>query len=190
MDKPSQWGWQLGRQEKGAQFLLGAPNPAGIRVQATAQVPEILEQAVGRMPFPIVPELLGRVEFRGIRRELFDMQPRVGLADRLDGTPPVNTGAIPEEDDMAPQLAQQRPEEVRHVDRFETAGLKTEVQTQVLPLRGHGESGQGGEAVMPIVVGDDRGLPHRRPGAAAGGHEQKAALIQKGEVGVESAGFF
>ena len=171
-------------------FLLGAPHPAGLRVQATTQVPEILEEAIGDMPFPVVPELFRWVEFRGIRRKLFDMQPRVGLADRLDGTPSVHTGAIPEEDDMAPQLAQQRPEEVRHVDRFEIAGLKAEVEAQVLPLRGHREDGQGGEAIMPIVVGDDRGLPHRRPGAAAGGHEQKAALIQEGQVGVEPAGFF
>ena len=151
---------------------------------------EILEQAIGRMPFPIVPELLGWVEFRGIRRELFEMQPRVSPAHRLDGTPPVNTGAIPEEDDLAPQLAQQRPEEVRHVNRFEITSLQAEIQTPVLPLRGHGERGQGGEAVMPIIIGNDRGLPHRRPGAAAGGYEQKAALIQEGQVGVEPAGFF
>jgi hypothetical protein len=42
---------------------------------------------------------------------------------------------------------------------------------------------------MFVVVADDGRVPRGRPGAAARGHEQKAALIQEGEVGAKS-GFF
>lgn len=53
--------------------------------QATAQVSPIPPQAVGRVAFDIIPDWLDRVEFGGIRRELFHMPPGVGLLSRRDG---------------------------------------------------------------------------------------------------------
>jgi hypothetical protein len=60
----------------------------------------------------------------GIRRELLQMEPWVGLAYRLDGRPSMNGTAVPAEDDMAAQRPQQRTEEVCHIYGLELCGWK------------------------------------------------------------------
>jgi hypothetical protein len=72
----------------------------------------------------------------------------------------------------------------------EVLRLEPEVQAQMLALGRHGKSGQGGDAVMLVGVGDDRRVPCRGPGPPPGGDEQKATFIQEGEVSAQAAGFF
>lgn len=43
---------------------------------------------------------------------------------------------------------------------------------------------------MRVVVRDDRRVSGRSSGPPAGGPEQKATLIQEGEVGAQALGFF
>jgi hypothetical protein len=43
---------------------------------------------------------------------------------------------------------------------------------------------------MLVMLSADRRMPRRRPGALAGGDEQQAALIQKGQMGPKSSGSF
>src|SRR6266487_1287409 len=186
----SRWRWQLGTADERAQLRLRAPHPAGVVRQAASEVPPVPQQTVGHVAFEVVPELLRRIEFRRIRRERLEMQPRMRLAHRVDSRPAVNRAAVPQQDDGAPEMPQERTKEVGHIDRLEVTWLEADVQPQMLALGGHREGGQGRDPVMLIVVADDGRVPRGRPGAAAGRNEQKAALIQEGEVGPKSSGFF
>jgi len=56
------------------------------------------------MAFEVIPELLDRVEFGGVGRELFNMEAGIGSPDRRDRRPLMNGPAIPEEDDVAPHV--------------------------------------------------------------------------------------
>jgi hypothetical protein len=186
----SRWRWQLGTADERAQLRLRAPHPAGVVRQAAAEVPPVPQQTVGRVAFEVVPELLRRIECRRISRELLEMQPRMRLAHRVDSRPAVNRAAVPQQDDGSPEMPQERTKEVGHIDRLEVPWLEAEVQPQMLALGGHREGGQGRDPVMLRVVADEGRMPRGRPGAAAGRNEPKAALIQEGEVGPKSSGFF
>jgi hypothetical protein len=169
---------------------LGPAHPASVRSQAPAKVSLVPPQAVGRMAFPVVPDLFGRIELWGIRRELLQMEPRVSLADRLDGRPSMNGTAVPEEDDMAAQMPQEHAAEVRHIHGLEVVRLEADIQTHVLALWGHGKRGQRRDPVMLVIVADDGGVPLRRPGVAARRYEPTATFIQESEVRPQAAGFF
>ncbi len=91
---------------------------------------------------------------------------------------------------MPPQMPQERPGELGHINGLEVVRRRAEIQPHVLTCRGHREGSQGREAVMRVVVAPDLRLSLRRPGALARGDEQKAALIQEGEMGPKSLGFF
>jgi hypothetical protein len=60
----------------------------------------------------------------------------------------------------------------------------------MLALGRHGEGSQGGDAVMRVVVREDRRGASRNAGAPAGEPEQQATLIQEGEVGAQTWSFF
>jgi hypothetical protein len=187
---PSRWPWPLGTPDEGAQLRLRVADPAGVCRQAMAEIPCVPPQTVSRAAFEVVPDLRCRIELRCIRWELFQVPPGVGLAHRLDGWPPVNRAPVPEPDKGSSKLPQERAQEGGDVQGLEVARLEAEVSTQVLALGRNSECRQCREASMFVVVGDDGGMPHGRPGAATGGDEQEAALIQNGEMGPKSLGVF
>jgi hypothetical protein len=124
-----------------------------------AEIPSIPKQAVRGVGFEVVPHLLRGIELRRIRRELFQMQSRVSLAHRLDGRPPVNRATVPEQDDVAPQVLQERTQEAGHIEGLKVARLEAEVQPQMLAFGRDRKGGQSGDTVMPIVVRDDWRVP-------------------------------
>jgi hypothetical protein len=173
----SRWRRQLRTEDEGAEFGLGAPNPARVGIQATTNIAEVSWQTIGGMAFEVVPDLLNGVEFRGIGWKRFQVQPRMSLAHRLNGQPPVNRAAVPQHDDVATEMPQQRAQEISDVDRLKVPRLPAEVQAQLLALRGHGQGGEGREPVMFVAIGDDGRVPLGGPGPATRGDQPKAALI-------------
>jgi hypothetical protein len=113
----------------------------------------------------------------------------MGLAYRLDGGSPRHGAAVPEEHDRAPQMLQQRPQE-GDIKGLEVTRLEADIAPQVLALGRYRESGQRRDTVMSITVRDNGRVPLGSPRLAAWGDEQKATLIQKGEVGPQAASFF
>jgi hypothetical protein len=91
---------------------------------------------------------------------------------------------------VSPQMPQQRPQEVGDIEGLEVTQLEADVHPHVLALGGYGEGGQRRDAVMPITVRDNGRLPLGSPRPAAGWDEQKATLIQEGQVGPQAVGFF
>jgi hypothetical protein len=155
-------------------------------VQAAADIPLVPRQAVGRMPFEVVPELLDGIEFWGVSWELFDLQAGVGLLHCRDRRPPVNRALIPQQDDMTSQMVQERPQKVGHVHGGEVVRLKPDVQAPMLPVRRDSERRQRRDPIVFVGVADERRLPLRCPRAPARRDKEKAALIQEGQMGPKS----
>jgi hypothetical protein len=129
------------------------------------------QQTGSGVAFTVVPDLLCGVELRGIRGKLLHVETGMGLADTLDGRPPVNRAAVPEQEARTSEMAQEGSEALRDIDSLKVLRLPVEVQAHMLPLRRHGQGRQGGEAVMFVAVGDDGRLAGGSPGAAPGGDE-------------------
>jgi hypothetical protein len=169
---------------------LGAPDSTRVGLEATAQLPPIAQQTVGRTTFEVIPDLLHGLELRGIGGECLNMQPWVALLKRGDGRSLVDRAAIPQEHDMTPQVAQQGSHEACDVNGLEVVGLEVDVQPHMLALGGHREGRQGRDAVMLVVVGNDGRVACRGPGAPSRGDEKKSTFIQEGQVGPQALGFF
>ncbi len=100
-------------------------------MEAHANVLRVHVQAVGRVAFEVVPDLLGGVEFWGVARKPLDVQARVAVADVRNGWPFVDRAVVPDEDHLSRQAAQKGPEEFSHVDGLEGVLLEPRVQAQV-----------------------------------------------------------
>jgi len=68
------------------------------------QVGEIGRGAVGEPALRLRPNKLGRVEFRGVAREVGHLEPRMGGEEAADHRPLVDRGPIPEKDDGPPEV--------------------------------------------------------------------------------------
>lgn len=97
----------------------------------------------------------------------------------------MNRAAVPEQDDVTPKMRPECAEELGHLEGLAVVRLEGEVQAQMLALRRDGESRQGRDSVMLVVVGDDGRMPRGCPGTAAGREEEKATRIQEGEAGAK-----
>jgi hypothetical protein len=91
-------------------------------------------QAIGRVAFAIVPELLDGIEFGGVGRELFEMEAGVGALDLLARRPFVNRASIPAEDDVTPHLGPQPPQTRCHLAGRAVGRLEAEIQSHVLAV--------------------------------------------------------
>src|SRR3990172_9078348 len=102
----------------------------------------------------------------------------------------MNRAPIPNEDDMPAQMFEQQSEKLRHLRGFEIILSTLHVEAHSGALGRHGPRRDRGDAIMPIVVADDRRATLRAPRSTACRNEHEAAFIEERDVGAKSSGFF
>ena len=85
--------------------------------------------------------------------------------------------AVPEQDDLAPDMAAQGEDEPLYLVAVYTAGRKGEEQANLLAGMVGSQGSDGGEVLPGEAVGDDGGLPFRRSSAVYAVRGGKSALI-------------
>lgn len=180
---------QLGREDEGLELVLGAARASGVGVKVVAKVAPIEREAVRVVALEVVPDLLHGVELRRVGREPLDVQPRVAPRD-LGKRRLVDPAPVPQQHDVSAQMPQQCPEEVADVLAREVLLLEADVEAHAGGKGRDAERRDSRDAVVPVVVVDDGGLPLGPPGATAGRDEQKAAFIEEDDVGTKGAGDF
>jgi hypothetical protein len=153
-------------------------------------ITRITPQTVSGVAFKVMPDLRWGMELRGIRWKLLHVETGMGLAYTLDGRPPMHRAAVPEQEDRTAEMASAGSEERCDVDSLQVLRLPVEGQAHMRPLRRHGQGSQGGESSMFVAVWDDWRLSGGSPGAAPGGDEPQAALIQEDQMGAQALDFF
>ncbi len=71
---------------------------------------DVVWATVGETPFGVGPDGFVGVELRGVGRKEFEMQPREPAADFANPLSFVNTGVVPDHDDVPAEVVQQVPE--------------------------------------------------------------------------------
>jgi hypothetical protein len=118
------------------------------------------------------------------------METGMAATDLGDGGAVMDRPLVPDQDDMAAEMAQQIPQEDGDLDMGEIVGMHVEREAQVLPARADGEGGDRRHLIAPIPVVNQRGLAARGPRAPYGRNQLEARFIGKYEVCVQSADFF
>ena len=89
--------------------FLRSLNPADRTVQMRPQMIRVLVHAVGEIAFAMRPNVFNGIEFRRVAGEPVDMKPPGLLKKRFDIRPFMDGAAVPEQDNMPAQVAQQIP---------------------------------------------------------------------------------
>src|SRR5512142_1545461 len=139
------------------------------------------------------PQRFDRTEHRGVGRELLQAQPiRHDLLQLGNRVSQVHATPVPDDDDPAGQLLQQRLQERGRVPVIEVlVDQGAGEQAQSVPAWGQPDGGRDGDLLTPpTLLGQLRCPAPRCPGAADQRGHQQAALVDPGEGGTLPARFF
>jgi len=150
----------------------------------------VAEQCVCIMAFEVIPDLLNGIELGRIAGEGFNVEPRIVPLHLGDEGSLVYTTIVPQEDDRSPQVPQKCTKERGHMGCLKVALLEPEVQTHMFAHSRYTEGCQGRDAVVSVVVMENRCLPGRCPCPSAGRDEKKAAFIEEQQMGPKSLRLF
>jgi hypothetical protein len=140
------------------------------------QIVDVFRDEIGKIGvLRVIPNLFDRIKVWRVGRQPFD-----GNAGGLKtlGRGAVSIEAVPHQEELASELATQRPNELLRVDRSDVVAKDHEVQTDPPPLRRDREYADHREPVMSVPTVKDRRVPSRRPGASHQRLEHEAALIK------------
>lgn len=156
------------------------------------QAVQVGHGVVGQRPLLVGEQEFARVQFRGVGRQVFQVQPRMLPQQLPDQTAAMAGQIVEHDDDVARQVAKQLSEELddgRGVGRL--AALPVPVEVQPATLR---RDGDGGDLIElgPATLGmtQDRRAAAWGPGAGDAGDQRKAGFIEEREVGVQPLRFF
>ena len=167
----------------GAELLQGAE-------ERFVQFIEGIRPAVGEHPFEMGPHALVGVELRRVGRESLQVQAPEAPAELTDHPAPVGASAIPEEDDVAAQSAEQMAQEPRDFGLLDVLRMKVPVEPQAPSAGAERESRDGRYPLAPVTVPEEGGLAPGRPGLARGRDQQEARFVEEDEVGAQPGGVF
>jgi hypothetical protein len=108
------------------------------RAEASCEILFILGCTVGQGIIRAVPHILRRIEFRGVGRKVFRMDPGMAMQEVLDQQAAMNRATIPQEDNRATQVTEQRLEKLHHFFSPEGAPMELDVERHALALGRYG----------------------------------------------------
>ena len=144
------------------------------------------------IPLEVAPEHFRGVEFRSIGWEEELMNSVGSLEKPADTLGPMCLGPVPHDDERLLKLAHEATQEAQDpIGRDVGLSIHGKVKSYPLPVRREGQRGNHRDLPMATsLVIEDGGLTTRRPGPADQRGQQEAALVDKDDVGLQSAGFF
>src|SRR5260370_26501023 len=135
--------------------------------------------------FQVAPDIFVRIEFWGVGRQPLDRQPAPLRADNLRDQPrPVLRQPVPDHQQLARQVAQQKAEEVGHLGGMEGAGIEPEVEGPP------GDPGRRRQHLPVEMMLQYRGLSVRRPGPHPMRPFVHSAFVDEDERAPLAEGFF
>lgn len=170
--------------------LLRRTDLPGSRMKHSVQLSHIGWSTVGQAVVRLVPDVLGRIEFRGIGREVFGVNSGVLLQEAADFFAAVNGPLIPEQKYRTPEVSQQIAHESQDIQAVEGSGLHPKVECQ-MPLFGRDrQSADGRDVSLLVPIPSVRRLSFLRPGSFKVRDEQEATLVEENQVRSQPLGVF
>lgn len=118
------------------------------------------------------------------------MQSRVPATDFPNPVTFVNARVVPDDEDVPAKVAQQVAEEFADFIVSDVLGVTTEVQADALAPGSHGDARNHGDAIMPVAMVNEGGLPARSPGLSHRGNQEEARLVDEDDVGSQPRSVF
>lgn len=145
----------------------------------------IRESLLGQLPDPFIG-----VELRRIRREPLQVEPRGASAQLTDELASMRISAVPQDDDVPRDLAEQLSQEVAGLELSDVLRVELKVKVETLAPGRNRDPRNGGDPVASIEVMNCRRLADGSPGASDRGGQLEAGFVGEDEVGTQPPGVF
>src|SRR5579862_4641278 len=121
---------QLRLLPEGADQCLATLHRAQSATGVMLELGEILSAEVGhRMRLQVCPDVLNRIELRGVRRQVLECdRSALGLNVLANEAGAVSLQTIPDDQELLPNGLRERFEELHHLRRLDRAGEESEVE--------------------------------------------------------------
>ena len=97
---------------------------------------------------------------------------------------------IQKDDQMAGYLMQQMAEAHRHFFALDVVFIQLAVKRTMKAFRTDGDAGDGGNAIVTILMMNNGCFPNRAPRFANRGNQEEARFVNKDEMGRQPCGVF
>ncbi len=121
--------------------------------------------AIGQGSLEVRPDELVGIQFRRVAGEALDVQARILRQEGAHVRALVDGAAVPDDDDVFPEVPQQQAEEDRDLDVGDIVRMEVDVQAEATTLSTDGDGGDRGNLVAAVAMPQDRGLAPGRPAA-------------------------
>jgi hypothetical protein len=151
---------------------------------------EVVGATVGETPLGEGPDGFIGVELRGVGRKAFEVEPREAAAEFPNGFAFVNAGIIPDHSDVPAEVAQQIPEEFADLAVPDVRIVALEVQADASTPGSQRDTGDHGDAIVPVAMMNEGCLSARCPGLSHRGDQEEARLVDENDVGTQPRSVF
>jgi len=190
MQRSEQKRGQIGLRDAAAQYPLRCAGFSQAREQRAAELRDVVWPAVGQRMLCGMPRGFDGIEFRGISRQLLQMQPGILIAEIIQPFGMMDRRTIPDYNDVPAQMPEQVPEKVVHLIVRDVLGVEPEVEPQPTALGADRQAADHRDSGMVVVVANHRSLAHRRPGASDGRDQHEAGFVGEDDVGTQPRSVF
>lgn len=176
--------------DAGSQQFLGSPDSSDGAGEAAVELIQIAGSTVGQRGIALAPDELGRIEFRRVGGEPLHMDSRTLRQIALDLLAPVDSAAIPQEDDGPPEMPEQMLQERDDMQAREVVATQPDIQADASAVWGNAERIDGRDLVLSVEVVQLRRLSAKRPSALNVRDEQEPTFVEEDQMGSQRPGFF
>lgn len=181
---------EVGVGDAGPQQVRRVAEPGEGGHDLRHQVGHGVRSAVRQLGFGVPPHPLVRIQLRPGAGERLQPQPWAAPQDRAEQRSAMNRAGVPEDDDRAPEMAQELAEKGADIGRPDIGTVELEVEA-ALPSPGAEREGRNnGQAIVALPVAEERRLAPRGPRPSDRGDQEEPGFVDEDEVGAQPRGVF
>jgi len=169
----------------GAQVTLGPAKIIQFILDMLGEVRRGLGSSIRQPLLALVPHAFVRVQLRGIRRKVFQVQARVLGAELPNRVALVNATVVPHDDDMPWEMAEKLPHELTGLPMPNVRLVDLEVKPNSVSPRADRQAGDDRDLVMLVPVRERRRLAPGPPRPAHGPCQHEPRFVDEYEVGTQ-----
>lgn len=146
--------------------------------------------AVREAPLEMIPHALVGVELGSVGRKRDQVKTSRAGEKLLDRLRSVDGAVVQEDEDVAANLSEELPEEVRRLGTLDIVFVEVTVEGAVKAPRADGDARDGRYPVVPVAIPKAGRLTYGAPGLSDGRDEEEARLVDEDEMGTQPCGVF
>ena len=163
---------------------------SGSPTQDSHELVDVVRSSVGELALQVTPDPLVGVQLGRVTGEELAVPSGVALEDLIDLLAFRGGSRVPKKDDRATEMAKEETEKDGDFRLADVAGVEMEIQPQALAPRTDRHRRDGRDLVVLVAMAEEGRLSPGCPRAPEGRNQEKAALVQEGQMGVQALAFF